>query len=151
MASLFHSVNSTLAGVWVENSQEVGKLRRPCTTCWQQWKNKILLSKLYFKAMAQQLCQKLWRRKTVKVLGSEWGEKQGLVLFLFLKKNWLFFMYLTCSRILGCSTRELQYSLWHEDLLLIAGACGLSCGIWDLVSQPGMEPRHPVLGVLPTG
>ena len=48
---------------------------------------------------------------------------------------------------------DLQSTLWHMESLV--GACGifcysmeiLTCGIWDLVPWPGIEPRPPALWV----
>ena len=44
---------------------------------------------------------------------------------------------------LSCSTQNLQSSLWYMRTL--------SCNIWDMVPQAGIEPGPPALGVLATG
>ena len=49
--------------------------------------------------------------------------------FFFFKKNIYWFIYLA---VLGLSCR-----MWT-----------LSCDMWDLVPQPGIEPGHPALGML---
>lgn len=78
---------------WVEDPQEVGNLSKAIHNLQAAVKRycslgKILLSKLYFKTATQQLHHKLWRQ-TVKALGSDWGEEQGLVLFLSFLVNFL--------------------------------------------------------------
>ena len=70
-----------------------------------------------------------------------WATREAL-LFLFI---WLFWVLVVACRI---------FSWGIQDPLVTA--CGslscdmgtLSCGMWHLVSSPGMEPRTSALGVL---
>ena len=70
--------------------------------------------------------------------------------FFFFKKV---FIYLAAPG-LRCGMRGLQSSLQHARSLV--AACGLfscgmqtfSCGMWDLVPWPGVEPRPPIWGEL---
>ena len=41
----------------------------------------------------------------------------------------------------------LPFNIYLLFVLFILAALGLSCGMWDLVPQPGIEPRPPALGV----
>ena len=42
------------------------------------------------------------------------------------------------------------YDKWmflkNKNLFIYSAVLGLSCGMWDLVPQPGIEPRIPALG-----
>ena len=37
-------------------------------------------------------------------------------------------------------------TFYYSDCFFFLAAPGLSCGIWDLVSRPGIKPRPPALG-----
>ena len=46
--------------------------------------------------------------------------------------------------LFGCTRLE----LWHMGSLIFAVACRIfSCGMWDLVPRPGIEPGPSALGV----
>ena len=64
-----------------------------------------------------------------------------------------FFLYLAVLG-LSCNSRDLKSSLWHVTSFLVVAcrifSCSmwtLSCGTWDLVPWPGMEPMATALGV----
>ena len=52
----------------------------------------------------------------------------------------------TESNLASCGIRDLWSLLWHEGPLS-RGMQSLSCGMWDLVSWPGIETGSPALGV----
>ena len=61
----------------------------------------------------------------------------------FLKKFFFFFSNLAVPG-LNCGRKDLPSSLGHAGYLV--GARSLSCGMWDPVPWPGIEPRPHALG-----
>ena len=69
---------------------------------------------------------------------------KNILVFSFKKKN-IFILYL-----FGCTKSQ----LWHVGSSSFVSACRilscsiltLSCGMWDLVPRPGIEPKPPALG-----
>ena len=55
------------------------------------------------------------------------------------------FIYFAAPGLLvaECRIFDLCYSMWH---LYSCSMRTLSCGMWDPVSRPGVEPEHPTLG-----
>ena len=53
------------------------------------------------------------------------------------------FFFFNCGYA-GSPLRHVSSSLWCAGSVVVAG--GLSCGMWDLSSQPGIKPGPPALG-----
>ena len=62
---------------------------------------------------------------------------------LFYLQDWGRFFFLTMTCLLG---RKQVYFLKYLFLVIYLGMSAVSCGTWDLVPRPQIEPRPPALG-----
>ena len=105
------------------------------------------ISKIYKK------CIQLKRKKIERNLILKWAKGQNTCMLLscFTVLCFLFFRLSVCSK--PASSRSIgtifptALHLFHLAALGLAVAHGVfSCSVWDLVPQPGLKPKPPVLG-----